>query len=146
MEILAKLAGKELLNQETGIMAKINTKQTSKLVSNAAVAKSMANGFGREQHYAVVACVENLWKHAMRISERPDRNDDPNIQSIKRFVVPISLCGETRVAWILVKETKEHGHRLYTLELQKKETLRGMLDTLESNTEKRTPTRSVKKT
>ena len=142
-EILAELSGKELLNLETGIVAQINSRQANKLISGAAADKSAANGFTFGQHNAAAAKIAVLWKYASLVSEGPDRSGDPNIQSIKRFVVPISLCGETRVAWILAKESVEHGHRIYTLELQEIKTLRGTLDTLESNTEKRTPARSV---
>jgi len=44
---------------------------------------------------------------------------DINIASIKRFEAPIMLDGEAATAYITVKESAEHGHRIYSLELKK---------------------------
>jgi len=141
---LATLAGKPLRNKETGIEAFINTTQANKLVSNAAVNKSMANGFTREQHYAITAKIETLWDNAVQIDERADKKGHPDIR-IKRFVAPVVLDGQTNYAVITVKSVVHHGHRIYTLEAHAEKTLRGMLDKdITNNSDKpNAPSRSV---
>lgn len=141
---IAALAKRDLRNLETGINAQINSTQAKKLISNAAVDKSIANGFTREQHYAIAANIEALWRHAVQVYEGPDaQNDDPKVR-IKRFAVPVMIGSDARYATIMAKETIEHGHRVYTLEAHGEKTLRGMLDTLNSETGiSSTPARSV---
>jgi len=51
------LAGRELFNSETGTKVLINGDQKRKIVSNAALDKSRANGFSSSQHFAVAALV-----------------------------------------------------------------------------------------
>jgi len=51
------------------------------------------------------------------VESRGDSGGDPNIASIKRFATTIQLDGEPATAYITVKETIEHGHRIYSLEL-----------------------------
>ncbi|MDR1310925.1 MAG: hypothetical protein LBK01_03485 [Burkholderiaceae bacterium] len=143
---LLKIRGKNLKNLETGIVVQINNNQATKLVSNVAAKKSVDNGFSREQHYSVVSNIENLWKHATQINERTDRNNAQNVLSIKQFAVSLTFDtgrGEPAFAIILAKETGEHGHRAYTLELQEIETLRGMLGTFPLQDNSRTPSQSV---
>ncbi|MDR1310331.1 MAG: hypothetical protein LBK01_00410, partial [Burkholderiaceae bacterium] len=143
---LLKIRGKNLKNLETGIVVQINNNQATKLVSNVAAKKSVDNGFSREQHYSAVSNIENLWKHATQINERTDRNNAQNVLSIKQFAVSLTFDtgrGEPAFAIILAKETEEHGHRAYTLELQEIETLRGMLGTFPLQDNSRTPSQSV---
>ncbi len=141
---ISALAGKNLTNLERGIVAQINAKQAGKLVSEAAVKKTVENGFPREMHYAAAANIAALWKHAELIEDRTDSDKDPNIQSIKRFAVPIVFKGDTLFATLLAKESLAHGHRVYTVELLQIEALRGKLDTLGKQTaNQRTPTRSA---
>jgi hypothetical protein len=143
---LSAINGKDLINRETGIVAKVSSKQSAKLVSNAAVNKSIGNGFTRKQHYAVAAKIESLWRHALMVDARGDKDGDVNIASIKRFAVPVVIDGKTNFATMLAKESVEHGHRVYTVEMYEIKTLRGMLDALasdENTSVARTPTRSV---
>ncbi|MDR2240017.1 MAG: hypothetical protein LBE33_06185 [Zoogloeaceae bacterium] len=145
---LAKLNGRDLVNLEQGITAQVNVNQANKLVSNDAVAKSMANGFTREQHYAVASQIESLWKHASQIYEGPDAGGNKDIR-IRRFATPFVFNGETRFATLLAKETTEHGRRVYTVELHEIETLQGMLEALANQQAVGggiPPTRSVEET
>jgi len=140
---LVRLAGKPLKNRESGMMALINTTQANKLISNAAVNKSMANSFTREQHYALVCMVEILWNGAIEVVHSPDKNNLPGI-SMKRFAVPVFVEEERQYAVMTVKATQQHGNRIYTLEAHTEKTLRGMLDKAKSETGSTlTPSRSV---
>jgi len=140
---LALLAAKPLRNQASGMDAFINTTQANKLVSNAAANKSMANGFTREQHYALVCMIEALWNAALEVVQSTDKNHLPGI-CIKRFAVPV-LVGEQRQYVVMtVKATAQHGQRIYSLEAHTEKTLRGMLDKAETETGSTlTPSRSV---
>ena len=118
VEALDELAGKELVNVETGIKARINGDQKRKIVSNAALDKSYANGFSSSRHFAVAAKIDEAWESASLIEARGDRAMDVNITSIKRFEATILLDGEMATAYLTVKESAEHGHRIYSLELK----------------------------
>jgi len=113
------LTGQELVNAETGIKAQINAKQRDKIVSGAALQKSGRNGFTAEQHFAVAGCIGKVWKHATLAGVSGDRAGDVNITSIKRFTAPILLDNEPATAYVTAKESVEHGHRVYSLELRK---------------------------
>jgi hypothetical protein len=124
---LAQLAGQDLTNLETGIVARINRPQSTKILSNAAVGKSTANGFTVTQHNAAASIIGNLWKHASLVESRADDSGDVNIASIKRFAAPLRFGDDVAVAWLTAKESVEHGHRVYSVELQEIEMLRGRL-------------------
>ena len=117
-DALDGLSGRDLVNAETGIKAQINGDQKRKIVSNAALDKSHANGFSPSQHFAVAAKIDKAWENASLVEEREDRARDVNIASIKRFVAPLLLDGEMATAYLTIKESMEHGHRIYSLELQ----------------------------
>ena len=118
IDALDALAGKELVNAETGIKARISGAQRNKIVSNAAMDKSGENGFNSRQHFAVASRIGNAWKHATLVETRSDLEMDTNIVSIKRFEAPIKLDDEPAVAYITAKESVAHGHRIYSLELK----------------------------
>jgi hypothetical protein len=117
-EALSRLAGVDLVNEATGITARIGATQRNKIMSNAALGKSLKNGFSRQQHNAAAARIDKLWKYAEQIAEHPDRDNDINIKSIKRFAAPVIFGEETGTAYITVKESIDRGHRIYSIELQ----------------------------
>jgi len=113
---LAEQRGKDFTNTRTGISARLSAAGANKLISNAAVEKSIANGFTAKQHNEIAANVGALFEDASLVAQRPDRAGDVNIKSIKRFVTPITVDGKDAAAWITVKESIEHGHRIYSVE------------------------------
>ncbi|MDR3284666.1 MAG: hypothetical protein LBS97_05770 [Treponema sp.] len=117
IEALKAFADKDLFNFETGITARINTKQRNKIVSNAALGKSLNNGFTAGQHNAVAANIDKIFKHASLVETAKDKGGDVNIVSIKRFASPVVFEHETAIAYLTLKESVEHGHRIYSLEL-----------------------------
>jgi len=138
---LDALIGKELLNVRTGIRARIYTNQRNKIVSKAALNKSLANGFNAEQHFAVAAGIRKVWENAALVESRDDSNDDPNIASIKRFAAMIQLDDEPVTAYLTAKESVEHGHRIYSLELMEVKIPAVGGGTLSGNEDKRTTPR-----
>ncbi|MGN0022649.1 MAG: anti-CBASS protein Acb1 family protein [Elusimicrobiaceae bacterium] len=133
LSALEKLTGKNLTNEETGIKAQINNRQRNKIISERAVSKSINNGFTREEHYAAAEQIDLLYKKSIKVKERPDKkNNDVNIKSIKEFIAPFMSEGENRIGYahLLLKETEEYGHKIYTLELQKLEKVKKIIDFL----------------
>ncbi|MBR4476259.1 MAG: hypothetical protein IKO87_01820, partial [Kiritimatiellae bacterium] len=123
---LRALAGRDLKNDETGIVAQVNSVQRRKILSNAAVRKSQNNGFSVNEHDAAASILETLWKVATLGKTDPDKNGDQSLKSVKRFVAPVRLGEKDAYAYITAKESVEHGHRIYSIELEKLEALAGM--------------------
>ncbi|MDR0645816.1 MAG: hypothetical protein LBG46_02215 [Elusimicrobiota bacterium] len=136
---LSALAGKDIINKSTGIAAQINSKQKSKLVSAKSVSKSIENGFTKEQHFEAASRINESFENAILLEEGADKNNDINIKSIRRFVAPVKLGEDTNYSYMLIKESVEHGNRIYTTELINKKGLESILDTLKN---KRTPVSS----
>lgn len=109
------LIGQKIINKHKNLSAQINRVQRDKIVSEAAVHKSVSNGFSREEHFRASANIKTLFENALWNKTRTDRNNDPNIRAIHEFYTPIS---EEAVAFILVKESVQNGARIYTLELK----------------------------
>lgn len=137
IEALSALAGRDLVNIDTGIIAQVNVKQRNKIVSIAALEKSQANGFAANKHNAAASIIDRLWKHAVLLDNRADRAGDKNIASIKRFAAPILFDGETAIAYITAKESVRAGHRIYSLELTEIERLRDKGNRLDAQGDQR---------
>jgi hypothetical protein len=88
------------LKSNDGEEARLSKRSIGKLVSNAAVDKSMANGFYREQHYAVASDIGNVFENSVKILEHPDKYGSIDIVAMHRFAAPLF---EDNVAYITVK-------------------------------------------
>ena len=111
------ILNKPLPNDATGESASISSTGLNKMLSGKAIAKSYKNGFSRDQHFEAVGKIVDLYKKARLIKEHPDKNGAKNV-TIKRFVAQDTLKDGTDFdALITVKETIEHGRRIYSLEL-----------------------------
>lgn len=133
-EAIAKLRGTRFLNRATGIPALLSSSAQGKLVSNKATGKSTANGFTRRQHNAMAAYIDVLYGVAMLVSSRPDKAGDANILSIKRFASGVTFGESKAVAWITVKESRQHGHHIYSVEAIKLEALDRKVEVVSGNT------------
>lgn len=127
------LRGKSFVNKRTGIGAQLSSSAKGKLVSNKATGKSTANGYTREQHNALAANIDVIYGAAVLVSSNPDRNGDANIVSIKRFATKVSFGDKFAVAWITVKESRQHGHHIYSVEAIKLETLDRKVEVVSGN-------------
>jgi hypothetical protein len=119
--IIKSIDGEEAYLSKTSI---------GKLISNAAVAKSMDNGFTKEQHYAVASDIDNLFENSIKILSHSDKYKNPDVKAMHRFTAPI--FGDN-VAYITVKEATEHGKRIYSVELVELGKLEGMLEEAKLN-------------
>ena len=117
-EKLKSSMGKDIPNDATGITASISSAGLNKMVSGEAIKKSIDNGFSAQEHFESVGRIVELFKKASLIVSYSDKkHGDPNV-NIKRFVAQDKLdSGKPIDALITVKESYEHGHRIYSLEL-----------------------------
>src|SRR5215510_3810939 len=114
-----------LRNYNDGYDARLSVSSIGKLLSNKTVRKSVDNGFTRGQHYAVASDTDNLFRESVKLWERPDETGNPDV-FIHRFGV--SLHFKNAIAFITVKESRQHGKRVYSVELMEIEKLGGMLE------------------
>ena len=128
------LRGRRFVNRMTGIVAQLSSSAKGKLISNKATGKSKANGFTREQHNILAANVGVLFESARLVESRPDRDADANILSIKRFARNVVFGAKAAVAWITIKESKQHGHHNYSEEAIKVEALDRIVEVVSGNT------------
>lgn len=116
-EHLANIKGKALQNIATGITAQLSSEGINKMTSGAAIKKSVDNGFTGNQHFEAVKKVVELYKNAKLIKTHEDKNGNKDVL-IKRFVAQDKMNDGTEYdALITLKESTEHGHRIYSLEL-----------------------------
>ena len=117
---LEKYRNKDIVNLNDGITARISSTGINKMISNVAVMKSISNGFSRQEHTTAVANVIMLFKNGRIISTSDDIKGSPDILSIKRYATRVSFYPSERTgtAVVLLKESKNNGNRIYTLELQ----------------------------
>ena len=110
--------GKDIPNDATGITASISSEGLNKMMSGAAIKKSVDNGFTPQEHFEAVENVVNLYKRAKLITSYPDQKYNDSKVSIKRFVAQDKLDSGIPIdALITVKETYERGNKIYSLEL-----------------------------
>ena len=128
------MRGSRFANRATGIVAQLSSSAKGKLVSNKATGKSKANGFTREQHNVLAANVGALFEAARLVESRPDRAGDANVLSIKRFAQEVFLGTRKAVAWMTIKESRQHGHHIYSVEAIKVEALDRIVEVVSGNT------------
>ena len=131
---IERLRGKVFVNKRTGISARLSSSAKGKLVSNKAAGKSRANGFTSEQHNALAANIDKIYVESYLVSSRPDKDGDANIVSIKRFSKKVAFGQKKAIAWTTVKESRQHGHHIYSVEAIKLEALDRKVEVVSGNT------------
>ena len=71
---------------------------------------------------------------ARLVESRPDRAGDANVLSIKRFAQEVFLGTRKAVAWMTIKESRQHGHHIYSVEAIKVEALDRIVEVVSGNT------------
>lgn len=108
------------INKSTRIKANLSKKSIDKLTSGKALHKSISNGFSAEEHFKAVEKIKSIFRKASLKSSKPDKNNDINIDCIKRFSASYKTCkGNDSSAYITVKCYKNGLNKLYSLELLK---------------------------
>jgi hypothetical protein len=123
--LLGPNRGIVLRNDNDGEEARLSKASVGKLTSNTAVRKSIDNGFTREQHYAVVSDIDNLYRRALEVCSHSDKHGNPDV-IIHRLAAPLHF--NDAVSYITVKESMHRGRKIYSAELIEIEKLGGMLE------------------
>ena len=88
------------------------------MASGKAINKSKNNGFTIEEHFEVASQITELFKNANLVKTSPDKKGSENLISIKRFDCNTNLLNGKKVtAHITVKESLQHGHKIYSIEV-----------------------------
>ena len=112
-QMLHNIAGKNITNAHDGRIAQVSKKNIGKMVSDKAIAKSVANGFSAMEHFNAVNDIESLYKNAIFKETTADKHGEIYLK-IHRYNAQF----ENANALITLKETTEHGNKIYTLELE----------------------------
>lgn len=117
-EELKNVLHKDLPNEATGITAQLAMEGVNKMSSGVAIKKSIDNGFSAEQHFEAVKNIVNLFNKAKLVKVHNDLKHGMQGVTIKRFVAQDKMKDGTDFdALITLKESFDHGHRIYSLEL-----------------------------
>ena len=109
---------KEIVNKETGIAATISTKGLTKISSSKAVAKSVKNGFTRDEHFKVAQDLKNLFESSKLKESHTDTKARDEIQAVYRFTKDLEINGSQAEAKITLFENNQAGNRIYSIELE----------------------------
>ena len=105
-------------NKKTGIEANLSGDSINKMGSEKAIEKSKVNGFSVDEHFEVANRIVELYENADLTETKPDKNNSPDLKSIKRFDSDVTLKnGKKAVAHITVKESVMNGHKIYSVEV-----------------------------
>ncbi|EIW0986445.1 hypothetical protein MBR48_001604, partial [Campylobacter jejuni] len=111
---LKSILNKDIENSQTKIKARVSTTGLNKMTSDKAIQKSINNGFTLEEHFKAVNNIEGLFKNAKFIMSEADKKGSKDVKAIHRYVANLN----NSQAKITLKESYEHGHRIYSLELE----------------------------
>lgn len=102
------------LRNNDGEEVQLSNRSVGKMLSGAASGKSVSNGFTKEQHFAVAANIDDAFRNSIKLLEHPDKNGHPDI-IIHRFGAPLHF--RDAIAYITIKESAQHGKKMYSIEL-----------------------------
>ncbi len=117
-EALSPYLNKEIVNKATGITAQISTTGLNKIASKKAIDKSVANGFSRDEHFKVAQDLKKLFENATKKESYADKKQSNDVMAMHRFFAEIIINNKQAQAKMTLKESIEHGNRIYSLELE----------------------------
>ena len=115
--ILSPLINKPITNQNDGRVAQISRKNIAKMISDKAVAKSVANGFEPAEHFKAVQEVDKLYQKARLKETHKDFKGDSDNVLIHRYDTKTDNAN----VLLTLKETLKgdyKGNKIYSLELE----------------------------
>lgn len=106
--------GLDLVNNATGMIARVSRNALDKMLSAKAVGKSETP----QTHSLAVANLDALFERAILGWSKPDSAGDPSIAAIHRLFAPLLVGGKARIVKMTVKETAraDQPNPLYTVE------------------------------
>lgn len=117
-QALSPILNTDIINKNTGIVARLSTNGLNKISSSMAVKKSIENGFSRAEHFAVASDLKNLFENATLLKTHDDYKKKPNIKAIHRYIAQTKINDKDAQALITLKESIQNGHRIYSMELE----------------------------
>lgn len=114
-QIVSKIRDKDLFNASTGISAKLSKRGKNKIISGMARRLSELNGYTDDEHYTVVANMEQLFESAILSEHQQDKYGE--IAGIDLYSSYCEINNKPAVAIFTVKETNNAGKTLYTVQL-----------------------------
>lgn len=132
ISLLKPLVGQEFKNENNGDIVTIGSTGINKLVSNAATRKSIDNGYTLEEHNTSAANIVKLFKESILKETHSDykvkSGEHTNIKDIRIYQADYTVNGKPFSGKITVKETLQHGKKLYSIELMEIKKPEGMLE------------------
>ncbi|MDE6958844.1 MAG: hypothetical protein K2O80_04775, partial [Helicobacter apodemus] len=122
-QTLSSIVGENIVNIHDGRIAQVSKRNIGKMVSDKAIAKSVANGFTAMEHFNAVNDIESLYKNAIfKETQKDNKSTNPNTL-IHRYE---SVYDNQVSALITLKESLDpntKGNKIYTLELEELKSL-----------------------
>ncbi|WP_104638559.1 LPD3 domain-containing protein, partial [Helicobacter bizzozeronii] len=115
---LLPILNQDIMNKQTGVIARISTNGVKKISSDKALNKSLENGFTKEEHFKVGADIKTLFENARLGETHPDYKERSGIKAVHRYFTEISINGKKAQVKITVREITDQGHRIYSIELE----------------------------
>ncbi|ELP8580246.1 hypothetical protein R1539_001794, partial [Campylobacter upsaliensis] len=130
-EALRGVLNQDIINESTGLKARIGIRELNKISSQKAITKSLDNGFSREEHFEASKHLDTLFKKAILREKHKDSKGRENIEAVYRFESPYKNAN----AKITVLEKIEGNNKIYTLELENLEPVSLNANALSKETE-----------
>ena len=112
------LFGTVFTNKHNDFKARFSKNTANKISSDKAITKSVVNGFTVENHFEVAKNIKAVFEQSEYIGMFDDKKHDPNVLAVHRFQKKIELSdGKGCFVFLMLKEVKKDGMRLYTFEL-----------------------------
>lgn len=117
-EILKSEFNTLFCQKELHFKVRFSKNSAAELGCDRAVAKSVVNGFSIDEHFEAAENIKPLYENSDCIGTFTEDKGNENVIDIKRFERQITLStGRTAYAYITVKNTKQGGNMLYSVEL-----------------------------
>ena len=116
---MKQLTNKDIVNKNNGIVARISRSGVDKISSDKALNKSLENGFEIEEHFKAAENIQELYENSIYIRSEEPKNESPDIVNFHRYSIFFQINNKDAEAWLTLKESIEHGNRIYSLELDK---------------------------
>ena len=116
-KVLSVLKGQVFENINSGMKAQVSSDGINKMISVKAVDKSINNGYTKEEHFASVENVINLYKISKLTQSEKPNNNSVDVIAYHKFIADFSINAKPTKAKITLRETIQAGNRIYSLEL-----------------------------
>jgi len=111
----ANLIGHTIENKDTGESIYISRNSIDKTLSEKAVKQSIS----QDIHLKAIRILPEMLKESLLVEEHSDKNNDPNIEKLQRFIATVKDKNEKYNVKITVKMIKKEGKfNYYTYEIQ----------------------------